>query len=274
MASLMQYDPALAPYAQPARQTRFQHDFAYAPRVVPHSREIHEVWEFNFDQEFDALLAAVARAGGPKAILALDMEFPGFPCEDPRFSTVAIHYQALCRNIDQLWPIQLGVAVVGTDGIHRGVWTFNMRFDAEVDAHTEESLKFLRSAGLDFPRHRTEGVDALELGRRLGSSNLVGPHGRTPYWLTFNGSYDWGYLLKLVTLGRPLPGNLSTFDKVLSVYCPRRRELRDLLPSGSLEVLGRRYGVKRWGSAHTAGRDALLTLVLFMLLGATIKQME
>merc|ERR1711959_446883 len=40
-----------------------------------------------------------------------------------------------------------------------------------------------------------------------------------------------------------------------------------MLPNGSLEVLGRKHGVKRWGSAHTAGSDALLTLELFILLG-------
>lgn len=40
-----------------------------------------------------------------------------------------------------------------------------------------------------------------------------------------------------------------------------------MLPTGSLEMLGRQHGVKRWGSAHTAGSDALLTLDLFVLLG-------
>jgi hypothetical protein len=42
-----------------------------------------------------------------------------------------------------------------------------------------------------------------------------------------------------------------------------------MLPKGSLDALGRRHGVKRLGSAHTAGSDALLTLELFMLLGGS-----
>jgi len=231
------------------------------------SRELHEVWMGNLNEEFNSLLAAVSRAGGPEAILALDMEFPGFPCEDPRFSSPEVHYQALRCNIDQLWPIQLGIAVASAKGVNHGVWTFNIRFDADVDAHTEESMAFLRAAGIDFPRHRTEGIDALALGRRLVNSSLVGPHGCAPCWLTFSGSYDWGYLLKLVTLGRVLPKLPGTFDKVISAYCPKRRELRDLLPNGSLEALGRKHGVKRWGCAHTAGSDALLTLELYMLLG-------
>lgn len=267
MAALMSYDSALAPWAQPGMRQRYEP--LLAPRFVPGSRDFHEVWDSNFEVEFNALLAAVSRAGGPDAFLALDMEFPGFPCEDPQFSTHSVHYQALRNNVDQLWPIQLGVAVVGASGVYHGVWTFNLRFDAGVDAHTEESLNFLRKAGLDFPRHRTEGVEALELGQRLANSILVGPQGRGPCWLTFSGSYDWGYLLKLVTKGRPLPGVTSTFDKVLAVYCPKRRELRDMLPKGSLDALGRRHGVKRIGVAHTAGSDALLTLELFMLLGGS-----
>jgi len=230
-------------------------------------RTFHEVWASNFEEEFNCLLAAVASAGGPEVTLALDMEFPGFPSESPRFSSPEAHYEALRRNVDQLWPIQLGVAVLGANGVHRGVWTFNLHFDASVDAHTEESLAFLRAAGINFPRHRAEGIKALALGQHLASSSLIGAHGRAPCWLTFSGSYDWGYLVKLVTLGRALPGLASTFDNVLSIYCPRRQELRDLLPSGSLEVLGRKHGVKRWGTAHTAGSDALLTLELFMLLG-------
>jgi len=225
------------------------------------------VWEGNFDEEFNALLRAVSRAGGPEAILAMDMEFPGFLCQSPRFSSESEHHQALCCNVDQLWPIQLGIAVAGANGMNRGVWTFNLRFDANVDAHTEESLTFLRAAGIDFPRHRTQGINALTFGRRLADSSLVGAHGQAPSWLTFSGSYDWGYLLKLVSLGRALPSQASTFDKVLSVYCPKRLELRDLLPTGSLEVLGRKYGVQRWGTAHTAGSDALLTLELFVLVG-------
>merc|ERR1719162_2658755 len=117
---------------------------------------------------------------------------------------------------------------------------------------------------MDFYRHRTEGISALAIGQRLANSRLVGA--LAPSWLTFSGSYDWAYLLKLVTLGRALPSQPSTFEKVLSVYCPKRLELRDLLPTGSLEVLGSKHGVKRWGKPHTAGSDALLTLELFVLL--------
>lgn len=264
----MSYDSSMAPgqsWEPIASRAHLAFYEPLAPRAVPIPREMHEVWEYNLDVEFNMLLAAVARAGGSEAILALDTEFPGFPCEDPQFSSTHAHYQALRQNVDQLWPIQLGVAVVSASGVHCGVWTFNLQFDARVDTHTEESLTFLREAGLDFPRLRRDGVSALALGQRLGNSRLVGL--TAPCWVTFAGSYDWGYLLKLVTMGRALPVTTIAFDKVLEVYCPKRRELRDSLPSGSLETLGRRHGIERWGAAHTAGSDALLTLELFMLMG-------
>jgi hypothetical protein len=195
----------------------------------------------------------------------MDMEFPGFLCKDPQFSLPEVHHQALRSNVDRLWPIQVGIAVVDADGACHGVWIFNLHFDARTHAHTEESLAFLRRAGIDFPRHRTDGITALALGRRLASSSLAGPLGHSPCWLTFSGSYDLAYLVKLFTLGAALPSSGAAYDKVLCDQCPNRIELRDSLPNGSLEVLGREHGIKRWGCAHTAGSDALLTAELFIL---------
>jgi hypothetical protein len=82
--------------------------------------------------------------------------------------------------------------------------------------------------------------------------------------VTFSGSYDLGYLLKLLTSGRPLPRDFSAFDTALSAFCPRRHELREELPHGSLESLARKHGLQRHGKPHTAGSDALLTLELFL----------
>jgi len=232
--------------------------------VAPH-RDVHiiQVWAKNFDMEFGALLAAAAgEAGG--AIVALDMEFPGFLRQEPRSGARAVRYQVLRENVERLRPIQLGAAVASADGMLRGAWCFNLRFDVDVDLHTAESVAFLRAAGIDFPRHAKEGIEAATLGRRLAGSVLVGQHGRVPWWVTFSGNYDLGYLLKLLTSNRPLPRDFGTFDVALSTFCPRRHELRDELPYGSLDSLAQRHGVKRHGAAHTAGSDALLTLELFL----------
>merc|ERR1719261_118178 len=100
-------------------------------------------------------------------------------------------------NVDQLRPIQVGCAVASTDGVLRGVWNFNLQFDVATDLHTEASVAFLSAAGVDFPRHAVEGIEASRLGERLARSALVGQHSKCPWWVTFSGAYDFGYLLKL-----------------------------------------------------------------------------
>lgn len=226
-------------------------------------KEVHEVWAWNLDEEFRALMTAVSSAASG-TIVALDMEFPGFLRQEPRLGPRAVRYQALRENVDKLRPIQLGAAVAGADGVLRGVWSFNLQFNVDVDLHTKKSVAFLRAAGIDFPRHASEGIEAALLGRHLASSMLIGQHGKAPWWLTFSGSYDLGYLLKLLTSGKPLPSDFSDFDGVLAAFCPYRHELRDQLPVGSLDALAREHGIQRYGTAHTAGSDALLTLELYL----------
>jgi CCR4-NOT transcription complex subunit 7/8 len=255
---------------QPAgSEFRFRGSLSEEVQFGDEGHTIRDVWAWNFDQEFDALLAAVANSSGTSAVLALDMEFPGFLREERRTDAQAQRYQALRENVDFMWPIQLGVAVSSASGTLKGAWTFNLRFDAEKDHSSPSGMAFLRRVGVNFARHRGEGIPPAMIGRRLASSSLVGWHRQAPWWLTFSGSYDLGFLLKLLSCGRPLPGEASSFDKALSVVCPWRHELRDQLPKGSLEALGKQHGIIRRGQAHTAGSDALLTLELFMQLEYT-----
>lgn len=235
---------------------------------------VHEVWSWNFDSEFDALIAAASAEDVPGgSILALDMEFPGFLRQESRTGGTAMRYQVLRENVDRLRPIQLGAAVANADGILKGVWSFNLQFDLSIDLHTEKAVSFLKAAGIDFPRHAKEGIEAAAFGRRLAGSTLVG-HQQTlsPWWITFSGSYDLGYLLKLLIDNRPLPQDVEAFDTALAAFCPRRHDLRDQLPYGSLVALARQHSVHRHGSAHTAGSDALLTLDLFIrIMGANLR---
>lgn len=226
------------------------------------NRRISEVWSWNFDAEFGELLAAVS-ACGEGAILALDTEFPGFLREEPPSASKAIRYEYLRENCDFLRPIQLGIAVCTRDGVLFGTWSFNLCFDMAVHLHTQASVTFLSAAGLDFPRHAAEGIDPAVIGRRIASSQLVGRSGCQPRWVTFAGWYDFGYMIRLLT-GWNLPVTLSEYNVMLEAFFPRRYELRDVLPRGSLDSLARDHGVVRCGLPHTAGSDALATLELFL----------
>jgi len=238
--------------------------------------DIREVWRWNFDAEFDQLLAAAAAASAEcdndSAVMALDTEFPGFLNEEPPNASRAVRYSVLRENVNMLRPIQLGIAVSSSKGTHYGAWSFNLEFDTNVHPYTEASVSFLTTAGLDFPRHATEGVDPAVMGKKLAASPLVNSRrkgvqraGARPHWITFAGWYDFGYLVKLLT-GWPLPQDLAQFDGLIALFCPNRSELRDrefLGPRGSLDSLARDRGVTRKGSPHTAGSDAIATLELF-----------
>jgi len=238
-----------------------------SPPATPTEKHITEVFNWNLDTEFNNLLAAAAGDASGGALLAIDMEFPGFLRQEPRSGARSARYQALRENVDRLRLIQLGAAVADADGTVRGAWSFNLKFDIDVDLHTEKSMAFLRAAGLDFPRHKKEGIDPVVLGQKLANSSLVGP--RAPSWVTFAGSYDLAYLLKLLTAGQPLPRDFHSFDVQLGMYCRRLHELREYLPTGSLDAWARRLGVQRYGRSHTAGSDALLTLNLFLSIMAS-----
>jgi CCR4-NOT transcription complex subunit 7/8 len=199
----------------------------------------------------------------------------------PQFASNEIQYKAVRVNVQLLTPIQMGFAVANGNGQVLGVWNFNLRFDATKDLHLESALKFLTSAGLDFRRHAREGIDCEKLGQRMGASlrALCGWSGEDasdsvgPCWVTFSGLHDLGYLLKLLTSGRSPPSSMASFEEALHAFCPHRCELKELLPPyGSLESWVQKLKVPRVGRAHTAGSDAVATLMVFLVVGQGARQ--
>jgi len=229
-----------------------------SPRMGGSSCEIFEVWAWNFESEFSQLLSAMS---GDDVVLAMDTEFAGFMREEKQFAKPLVRYAALRQNCDHLRPIQLGISVADGDGTVRGTWCFNLLFNVWTDLYTEASMNFLAAAGLDFERHASEGIDPVTIGPRLLASPLGGGASKHR-WVTFQGAYDFGYMLRLLT-GRRLPANLSYFEELQVSFFPNRYELRDELPRGSLDSLLREFGVERCGTPHTAGSDALATLELY-----------
>lgn len=229
------------------------------------SNRVREVWAWNFRSEFFAFLETL-RIAGAGAFVALDSEFPGWIQEGHQGLSREQQYEALRCNVGLLRPIQLGFAVAKRDGSILGAWTFNLRFNVASDLHTEASLTFLAAAGIDFGRLALEGIDQEAFGQILASSPVIGPDAAMmPCWVTFSGLYDLGYLLKLICIGAPLPRKVEEYDQVLAARLPNRRDVREVLPFGSLESLRQERGLVRSGTAHTAGSDALVTLQLFLL---------
>merc|ERR1719199_1363046 len=115
-------------------------------------------------------------------------------------------------------PIQVGFAILDSDGTLQGVWSFNLQFDAASDLCTDVAVNFLLSAGVDLPRHALEGINPRVFGFRISSSTMFKRSSATHrLWVAFSGSYDFAYLLKLLT-AKPLPQEPDAFDAALAAF--------------------------------------------------------
>jgi len=222
-------------------------------------RVCREVWETNFEDEIKNCLAALAHV--KDGFVAFDTEFPGVVCDERKAKAQTSQYRAVRDNVNILNPIQIGLAVADASGMPVGVWNFNLRFDLSRDLHADDAVEFLTAAGVDFPRHARDGIYSSRVGWSLATSPALGLD-TSVKWITFSGSHDWGYLLKILS-GKQLPNDRENYKRALEQMCPKRFELRDCLPYGSLESLLEREKIIRCGRAHSAASDALATLDLY-----------
>ncbi|KAA6412267.1 MAG: CCR4-NOT transcription complex subunit 7 [Lasallia pustulata] len=165
-------------------------------------------------------------------------------------------------------------------------WQFNFRFSLQEDMYNQDSIDFLGSHGLDLDMHEKNGIDPQEFGALLISSGLVLLE--DVRWISFHSGYDFGYLVKLM-LCKPLPDVEEEYRKLLSIFFPAIYDIKymvkhaqrtqtvnntplsaaaaNILTSlgqkSGLQDLADELGIKRVGSAHTAGSDSLLTGKIF-----------
>ena len=139
------------------------------------------------------------------------------------------------------------------------------------DMYAQDSIDLLRASGIDFARHEAEGVDVLRFGELLMTSGVVlNPDAR---WVTFAASYDFGYLLKVLTC-TPLPPTEAEFFDLLNLYFPSVYDIKYLMKfcgalHGGLSRLAEQLRVERIGPQHQAGSDSLLTASSFIKLTRT-----
>ena len=165
-------------------------------------------------------------------------------------------------------------------------WQFNFRFSLQEDMYNQDSIDFLAQAGLDLDMHEKSGIDPQEFGALMISSGLVLLE--DVRWISFHSGYDFGYLVKIM-LCKPLPEVEEDYRKLLSIFFPAIYDIKYMvkhaqrnqivnnspLSAGAaniltslgqksgLQDLADELGIKRVGSAHTAGSDSLLTGKIF-----------
>lgn len=181
-------------------------------------------------------------------------------------------------NVDLLKLIQLGLTFTDAAGYlptidgELCVWQINFReFRVDADVHAADSIDLLRVSGIDFARIEATGVDVASFGELLMTSGVVLNDAVT--WVTFHSSYDFGYLLKVLTCA-PLPGTEAEFFELLAIYFPSVYDIKYLMKfcgnlHGGLNKLAESLEVERVGPQHQAGSDSLLTATTFVKLVAT-----
>jgi CCR4-NOT transcription complex subunit 7/8 len=229
---------------------------------------IIEVYKENFKQEIKNLSGLLDEYN----YIGMDTEFPG-TVYSIKNMTEDFYYKSLKTNVDNLKLIQLGITIMNEKGEYPKnypyhTWQFNLEFDKNVDKFHPSSINLLKQSGIDFEKLKKRGINHQEFAEYLTTSNLV----LNPeiVWISFQGSYDFGYLLKLLH-GLELPEKEEDFVDLLNTYFLKYYDIRMLVKGyqnmqGGLNRLAEQLNVQRMGMIHQAGSDSMLTLDVFFKL--------
>lgn len=253
-----------------------------APQGVPslsQSPLIRDVWGANLHEEF----AVIRSLLDDYPYVAMDTEFPGVVAKPVGAfkDHLEYYYQTIRLNVNMLKIIQIGITLLNEKGEVPEVcctWQFNFAFSLKTDTYATESIQLLNQGGLHFDYFSVYGIDVNQFAALLISSGMVcNPNIR---WLAFHAGYDFGYLVRII-YSAELPEKEAEFMERFHFLFPRMFDLKYLLRQTSLthscglDFLADNLHLKRFGCAHQAGSDSLLTgHCFFRLLSQHLKGSE
>ncbi|MED6190236.1 hypothetical protein PIB30_103919, partial [Stylosanthes scabra] len=238
---------------------------------------IRQVWAANVDHEFKVIRSVIKKY----RLVSIDTEFPGvvFQPRNKSYRNLLPEetYQLMKANVEALKLVQLGLTLsdergnlpdLGTNNRNSYIWQFNFRdFNITRDIHARDSVALLRSQGINFERNAVAGVSSARFAKLAAASGLL--FNDTLTWVTFHGTYDIGYLVKILTWG-VLPSRLEEFlDLVKKLFGGNAYDVKHVMRFcngiyGGLEKVAETLQVDRVaGKCHQAGSDSLLTLHTF-----------
>ena len=229
---------------------------------------IIEVYEDNFIEEIKNLSSLLDQYN----YIGMDTEFPGtvFCAEN---MSEDFYYNALKRNVNKLKLIQLGITLTNEKGEYPRnypyhTWQFNLEFDKKKEIYKSDSINLLEECGIDFDKLKQKGIKHNIFAQYFMISNLV----LNPdiCWVSFQGSYDFGYLLKLL-INSDLPEREEEFINLLNTYFINYYDIRVLIKGNDtfyrgLNKLAEQLEVIREGKIHQAGSDSVVTIDVFFKL--------
>ena len=278
--------------ASPARQPRITpqnilhlSSHSTSPPPPPPPPYIIHVWQHNLRHE----LARLSELCDSYPYVSMDTEFPGIVARPiGNFKSKSEYvYSSLKLNVDMLKLIQLGLTLSdedgnlvpgdgeggagsgsgGGEGVVGNVWQFHFQFSLDADMYAQDSIDLLLQSGVNFQLHASDGIDVAEFSELLITSGLILNPDIT--FVTFHSSYDFAYLLRLVTAS-PLPASEAEFFDLLALYFPRYIDLKHVLHAihspvrhGGLNALAASMQCQRVGGEHQAGSDSLLTAAVW-----------
>ncbi|KAG5505036.1 hypothetical protein JKF63_04483 [Porcisia hertigi] len=224
---------------------------------------IRDVWADNLEEEFTMIRLLIK----DYPFVSLDTEFPGVVAKPVgSFKTThEFYYQTLRCNVNLLKIIQLGITLLNDKGEvpeNCSTWQFNFRFSIKEDVYAQDSIELLRHGGINFDYFNDFGIEVTHFAELLISSGLV--LNSNVRWLAFHAGYDFGYLIKVVC-NKDLPEKEEEFLQTLHALFPSMFDLKYLLRftevshSFGLDHLADSLKLRRFGTAHQAGSDSLLT---------------
>ena len=230
---------------------------------------IIEVYEDNFIDEIKNLSSLLDDFN----YIGMDTEFPGtvFQIEN---ITEDFYYKQLKKNVDKLKLIQLDITLTTEKGEYPKnypyhTWQFNLEFDKDTELYKDESVDMLKKCGIDFDKLKKKGIKHNIFAQYFMVSNLV--LNPDVHWVSFQGSYDFGYLLKLL-INMDLPQTEDEFTDLLNTYFINYYDIRvivkdnDNLIKKGLNRLAEILEVRREGQEHQAGSDSMVTIDVFFKL--------
>ena len=234
-------------------------------RALNKQAGIIEVYEDNFIEEIKNLSSLLDEYN----YIGMDTEFPGTVFFAENMSE-DFYYKALKKNVDKLKLIQLGITLTNEKGEYPNnypyhTWQFNLEFDKNTEMFKANSINLLEECGINFGKLKKKGIKHNIFAQYFMISNLV----LNPdiYWVSFQGSYDFGYLLKLL-LNMNLPEREDEFINMLNLYFINYYDIRIFTKGndnyyGGLNKIAEQLGVKREGQIHQAGSDSAVTIKVF-----------
>ncbi|KAG8809846.1 hypothetical protein FRC18_004364 [Serendipita sp. 400] len=228
-----------------------------------------DVWNHNLEEAMRDLRRLVDAF----PYVAIDCEFPAVVARPiGKFKTSTdYHYQTMRCNVDILKLIQLGIALVNDEGkvAQDCTWQFNFYFNTDEDTYEPNSIEALSKAGLDFTRHRSQGIQPADFAELMITSGLVLSDETT--WISYHGAYDFGYLLRMLT-GASLPIMEEEFFDIMRLWFPSVYDIkyimRQIKPSlkGGLQEIAQELAVTnavQVNSTFTSGYAAYLAAITF-----------